>query len=336
MEPNLNQPPNVPPTGPTTTPRAAPVMPTRPQVVLERPHTEIGTNRKHPLMVLRDIALAVAIPSLFIIAFGLFQTMFPQKIVSSETPAKYGLAFEDVQLTTADGLRLAAWYVPAKQGDGRTAVVVLHGYPADKGDLIGRASFLAERHALLLVDFRYFGASEGKFTTVGLREVEDALAAVEYLRTRGAERIGIYGFSVGGAVALMTTDRTTDVDAIVAEAAYATLGDIAEEPYKFLGPLKGPLGALTAWSAGIIVGLDPEEVSPIHAVSGSRVPTLLIHSRADETIPFRNAERLWVAMGANAEAERLFMDDLPHGAASPEFAKTVDDFLQAHLIRSDL
>lgn len=321
------------PATPTAPPSVAPARPAPPAEAGQwsRPQTKPRRTNRHPGAIARDLALAICIPTIFVVAFGLYQSMFPQRIVSAETPADYGLAFEDVRLTTADGLHLVAWYVPPKQGDGKSAILVLHGYPADKGDLLGRASFLAERHALLFLDFRYFGGSEGAYTTAGVREVEDALAAIAYLKTRGAERIGIYGFSLGGAVALMTTDRTTEVAAIAAEAPYATLRLAAEEPYKYLGPLQGPLAAATAFAAGLITGVDVAQVSPLRAVARSRVPTLLIHSRADQVVPFKNAELLWSAMGANPEAESLFFDDLPHGAASFDFARIVNDFFLAHL-----
>lgn len=285
----------------------------------------------HPLRIIRDVSLAVFIPTTIMVAFGLFQAMFPQRIITTETPANYGLAFEDVRLTTSDGLNLAAWYVPSQDNASKSAIVVLHGYPASKGDLIARVQFLAAKHALLLVDFRYFGGSEGSYTTFGIRENADALAAIDYLKSRGAEKIGIYGFSMGGAVALTAATRSEDVAAVVAEAPYASLSYMAEEPYILLGPLKRPLGWLLNQAATAVTGTDLEKASPLAAAATSRKPTLLIHSRADEVMPFRNAEALWSAMSANPAARSLFFEDQEHGAASDEFARTVDEFFDANL-----
>jgi fermentation-respiration switch protein FrsA (DUF1100 family) len=83
--------------------------------------------------------------------------------------------------------------------------------------------------------------------------------------------------------------------------------------------------------AGWLTGVDPEAISPLRAVADSVTPTLLIHSRADETVPFRHAELLWSATASNPHAQSLFFDDLPHGAASEEFAATVDAFFEANL-----
>src|SRR5262245_40620165 len=41
------------------------------------------------------------------------------------TPADIGLAFEEARITTADGLELHGWYVPA--GTGAPAVLFCHG-----------------------------------------------------------------------------------------------------------------------------------------------------------------------------------------------------------------
>lgn len=304
-----------------------------PRTAYVPPHQEQHVVRKefHVSGMLRDLALSVFVPAVFMVALGVFQSMFPERLYSNGLPSDFDMPFEDVTLTTADGLKLAAWYVPSKDGDNSSAVLVLHGYPADKGDLLDRSSFLSGSHALLYVDFRYFGKSEGKYTTVGIREVEDALAGIAELRRRGADRIGIYGFSLGGSVALQALDRSDEVTAVVAEAPYANIRAIAEEPYKYLGPLKVPLAAVTAFVARVITGVDTYEVSPLAAAERTVKPVLLIHSRADEVVPFKNAELLRNALARDPEAQFLFFDDLSHGAASAEFASDVKGFFDVHL-----
>src|SRR5437764_1374469 len=60
-----------------------------------------------------------------------------------------------------DGVRLAGWFLPRP---GAPAVVLLHGYPAEKADLLPLATALAPEFATLLVDQRYFGQSESAAT----------------------------------------------------------------------------------------------------------------------------------------------------------------------------
>ena len=90
-------------------------------------------------------------------------------------------------LTTKDGLRLAAWYVPSRNG---AAVVV---FPGRRGPL-GHARMLVRHgYGVLLLDRRGEGASEGDFNARGWGGEPDLRAAVAYLRTRPDVRDGRIG-----------------------------------------------------------------------------------------------------------------------------------------------
>jgi pimeloyl-ACP methyl ester carboxylesterase len=281
-------------------------------------------------VLLLDALLIVILPLALTVGFGIYQSVRPQKVVTPRTPTDFGLDYEDATLKTADGLALAAWYVPAKQPTD-ASMLVLHGYPADKGDILPRAAFLAERYNLLLVDFRYFGKSAGSYTSVGPKEVEDALAGIAYLKAKGNVHVGVYGFSMGAAVALMTLDRTADVTAVVAEAPYANLRLVSEEPYRFLGPLRTLCAWFTAKAATAFMHVDVERVSPERAAERTKVPVLLVHSREDKVIPFRHAEILQDALKGDPGAEFWFPEGQSHGQPSEEFSKRSLEFLAKHL-----
>ncbi len=102
-----------------------------------------------------------------------------------------------------------------------------HGYPFDKANILSHALFPHARFHLLLPDFRYFGNSEGAYTTAGSLETQDVAAAVSYLEQRNEvdpERIGALGFSMSAAAFLLA--RHPGIKAIVADSAYATLEDL--------------------------------------------------------------------------------------------------------------
>src|SRR5207244_10777079 len=83
------------------------------------------------------------------------------------------------------------------------ALVLLHGYPAEKADVLPIAAALAPRFTVLLLDQRYFGQSGGRATTIGYRERGDLRRAIDVLAARGFNEVGVFGFSLGGAVALL-------------------------------------------------------------------------------------------------------------------------------------
>src|SRR3989442_13235398 len=91
----------------------------------------------------------------------------PPRLAVPLAPRDFGLTVEDVTITTDDGLRLAAWLVPRP---GAPAVVLLHGYPADRADMLPIAARLASRFTLFLLHHRYFRRSEGRPTTLGFEK----------------------------------------------------------------------------------------------------------------------------------------------------------------------
>lgn len=279
-----------------------------------------------------DIILIITLPLLFTVGFGIYQSVRPERVASSITPQSMNLAYEDVTLTTEDGLKLAAWYVPRTDAPTDSAVIILHGYPADKGDLVRRTAFLALDYNLLFVDFRYFGGSEGNISTVGAKEVMDLLAAVDYLKKeRGMRRIGVYGFSMGGAVGIMALERTDDIDAVASEAAYAELRMMAEDLYRNFGPLNKFLSWMTAIGSRLFLKIDIDDTSPAKAAAETDVPILIIHSRADNVISFRNAELLQEALSDNSDAEFQFADFARHGEASANLPAILQGFFSKHL-----
>jgi uncharacterized protein len=110
----------------------------------------------------------------------------------------------DVQLVTADGLRLAAWYLPAKaRAPGRgAAVLVANGNAGDRAARAPLARALAERGlAVLLFDYRGYGGNPGRPSENGL--ARDVRAAQRFLVEQAGmppERQIYYGESLGAAV----------------------------------------------------------------------------------------------------------------------------------------
>lgn len=109
--------------------------------------------------------------------------------------------FEEVTLTTGDGVDLAAWYAPPRNG---AAVIVAHGAGGSREDMRGTARMLAEHgYGVLALDLRGHGASGGRTNRFGWPGTADVRAAAEFLDRQGdVQRIGALGSSMGGEVLL--------------------------------------------------------------------------------------------------------------------------------------
>lgn len=144
------------------------------------------------------------------------------------TPADLGLGYEDVVVTAADGVTLFGWYIPSQN---QAAVVLLHGYGANRVEMVQRAGLLAEHgYGVLLYDQRASGESEGEFRSYGWADVDDVPVMLEFLAMRDEidpERVGILGFSQGGQIALRAAAETDRIRAVVAEEpGFSTLEDL--------------------------------------------------------------------------------------------------------------
>ena len=96
----------------------------------------------------------------------------------------------------------------------------------------------------MLFDFRYLGQSEGRYSTAGVKETEDLRAAINFLKSRGVNEVGVWGFSMGGAVALATAVMVPEIKVIISESSYASLDLMALELYR-IPLLEYPLAKLT-------------------------------------------------------------------------------------------
>jgi uncharacterized protein len=234
----------------------------------------------------------------------------PPRIAIPLSPKDFGLTVETVAITADDGIKLAGWLVPRA---GAPAIVLLHGYPAEKADLLPIAAALAPRFTVLLLDQRYFGQSGGLATTIGFRERRDLRRAIDFLAARGFDQVGVFGLSLGGAVALLAAAEDPRIRAVAAYAPFADLRSLGYELYGWLWYLKYPfVGLLRGWSL-LFFGHDITAVSPERAAAAISVPVLLVASREDEQIPFEHAERLRRALARDARNEFVFTEHGRHG-----------------------
>ena len=143
----------------------------------------------------------------------------PRRRASSVRP--FDLAHEDVSLHTRDGLRLAAWYVPSRNG---AAVVVVHGGGGTRNGSERHARMLARAgYGVLLYDARGNGESEGRHDAMGWTWEPDVAAAVDFLSRRPdvRGRIGALGISTGAEAVLQAAARNDEIAAVVSDGAIA-------------------------------------------------------------------------------------------------------------------
>jgi uncharacterized protein len=140
----------------------------------------------------------------------------------------FSVPHRDVALTSSDGTRLAAWYVPPRNG---AAVVLVHGGGGSRDGLKLHAAMLARHgYGVLLYDERGRGGSGGRSDAFGWDWPSDVEAAVTYLENQGVHEVGVLGLSTGAEVALTAAADDPRIDAVVADGAEArTLDDFEHQ-----------------------------------------------------------------------------------------------------------
>ena len=251
------------------------------------------------------------------------------RIITNLKPSDLGLKYEEVRFKSTDGIKLNGWFIPNNKT--KATIIVMHGYPADKANLLGIAEFLAKDFNVFLFDFRSFGKSEGKYTTAGYLERNDLAGAIKYLEEeKNLTKIGLYGFSLGGAVTLMTNHE--NVKAIVTDSAYAKLSHMVEHMYGIFFIFKYPLAYLTKLYGILFLKLNIDDASPVDSIGNIKVPILLIHAEKDSQIPVSES---YLLHNANKKAELWIVENADHGmthSINPEkYEKMVIEFFKGKL-----
>jgi len=217
-------------------------------------------------------------------------------------PVQAGVAdMAPIRLETADGLTLTSWYRPA-QGPNRVTLVYFHG---NAGHIGGRGDkvrpYLNAGHGVLLVGYRGYGGNPGTPTEDGL--YADGRAALTFLTEQGIETgIVLYGESLGTGVAVRMASEH-HVAAVVLEAPYTSIADVAAAAYRFV-----PVRLLLR-----------DRFDSLSRVTAIGAPLYLLHGEQDTTIPVHFGRRLFAA-AAEPKQARFFAgaghtDLYEHGGA---------------------
>jgi dienelactone hydrolase len=245
------------------------------------------------------------------------------------TLADVGLTSEELRLKAEDGLSIAAWYVPPRNG---AVIIAVHGIWGNRGQLIGIGRNLVDRgFGIMLPDLRAHGDSDGRVNTLGLREARDVRACVVYLQSLPdpPAHIGVLGYSLGAATAIIAAAETPGIEAVVADSPFASVPWLLEHQFDALLHIPRWLLPILVRIGSRQTGVDAAAIAPMdYAARISPRTLLVIHGQEDGMFQYRNAELVYEA--AREPKELWLLSGVAHAGAydvDPEaYVARVADF----------
>ena len=214
-------------------------------------------------------------------------------------PSELELPYEEINLMAAPGFKLNCWLIKAA-APVRGTILYLHGVADCKIDGLRLAKLLHDHHYnVVLYDARAHGESDGEFCTFGYFEKHDLPKMIDYLQGRtdiAPGKFGVFGTSMGAAVALQAAAIDDRIAAVVAENSFATLRTIFDDYQKRMIQLPFHfLRNIVIKRSEVIARFKANDVSPLDCVGRLAIPVMFIYGTDDHLIHCRYSVALYEA-----------------------------------------
>lgn len=249
-----------------------------------------------------------------------------------------------------DTLMIQAFFIPAPNVadyQGQPTVIVVHGRDACRRvpeTLVPAGMLNRNGFNVLALDLRNMGASEsnGGRMGAGATEYLDVLGALDWLIAEqgvSSERIGVYGYSLGGAAALLATAHDERIHAVWTDSAFIDVEMVLRDAGDTLGV--GFLFPLFELYGDVRYGSNLVDViQPINVIDDIATrPVYITHSTADQIVPVENAYRLEELLTDETRHQTWIVTNSDHVQMAldhtGEYERRMVDFFTTYLAPTD-
>lgn len=226
-----------------------------------------------------------------VVAVLVYMGTHPAVVNSSIDPQSIGIYYDPVSFASADGTRLEAWLVPAIDArvvieqqekvlqQERAAVVLVHGYGADRLQMLPLVKPLHEAGYIVLVTTLRGEAGDSSACTFGVRESEDVLAAIEVLRRRAdvdPKRIALIGTDTGATACLLAAEKDGDIQALIMDRPVRESEKLIESYLRPPQPWLIGLSPICKWTFEMAYKVDIEDLDLNERVRRVSPSTVLV------------------------------------------------------------
>lgn len=297
---------------------------------------KLGTKRKSKLthFSIASIVAVIAFVGLTIVvshAIIAWNLAFPYVPPLESNPLeKKQLPYEVVVYPSRSGeTTVDSWYIPAlspvAKTEAKQTVILSHGYGANREEswvpMYDLAELLNElNYNVIMFDYGYASTRYNAPATWGSEEKNQLLAAVDYAKERGAEKIIVWGFSMGGGTALQAALESDAIDALMLDSLFLPSPDtLYTNIEQYIGLPKYPTTTIISkllplWTNHAFSNQPAQTV----LTTQYDIPLYIMHGTADNKADVYIAEQiahnqqlersqLWVVEGG--QHELLFRKD---------------------------
>ena len=202
------------------------------------------------------------------------------------TPENIGLDYENVSVTTDDGIKITGWFIPSESP--RATLLFAHGNGGNISHRLEKIRMFNELHVnTFIFDYRGYGPSDGSPSENGF--YLDAQAAYNYLlsdKKIPSQQIVGYGESLGGAVIIDLAVRNS-LGGLIIESSFTSVRDMGKKIFPFIPAF-----------------LYKTKFDALSKIVSVKCPVLAFHSPEDEIVPYELGKQLFEA----APEPKYFID----------------------------
>ncbi len=296
--------------------------------------------RKTMILIIFVLIIVAFIGVLGISAYVGWSLIHPERAELPKFSSNIVIEYEDVQFKDINNtITLKGWNFKAKNSD--KTIIMAHGYrnnrlQFDEKTLDLISGLQSKGFNVFTFDFRNSGISEGDKTTIGIKEKDDLLGAIKYVKSIGGKHIVLMGFSMGASTAIHAAAENADVEAVIADSPFADLDAYLKDNLSVWSSLpKVPFNDTILFILKFIANLDPKTMVPKKDIqSVAPRPVMLIHGKDDDAIPIKNSEEIYEAYTQINKENITFwkVDGAKHVGSyeknTEEYIKNIYDFLE--------
>ena len=242
------------------------------------------------------IAIAYIAACLFLYLRQTYFIFKPPTVIRTK-PTAFNLDYQDVWLpieTASDkSSYIHGWWIPAATPEAGVWLF-LHGNGSTIGDEVKRPFWFHKLgFSTLMIDYRGYGRSKGKFPTESsvYEDVEAALNYLTQVRKIPPEKIFVYGHSLGGAIGIDLAQQHPEIAGLVVEGSFTSMRSMVNHLYNHF--LIFPVDLLLH-----------QRFDSLSKVRSLQIPLLFIHGTGDRLVPAQMSEMLFEAA---TEPKRLLL-----------------------------